>query len=71
LVSDHLAALEARGDPGDLLVVGDVQGDRQHAGFGDRGGIAGGSVDLGRAPADQFPGEGAAQSPVGPADQGD
>ena len=60
-----------RGDPGDLLAVGDVQGDRQHTGFGDLGGIAGGPVDLGRAPADQFPGEGPAQSPVGPADQGD
>ena len=60
-----------RGDPGDLLAIGDVQGDRQHAGFGDRGGIARGPVDLGRAPADQFPGVGPAQSPVGPADQGD
>ena len=60
-----------RGDPGYLLRVGDVQGDRQDARFGDRGGIAGGAVDLGRAAADQFPGEGQAQSPVGPGDQGD
>jgi hypothetical protein len=60
-----------RGGPFHLIAVGDVQGDRQHAGFGDLAGVAGGTVDLGRAATDQFPGEGQAQSPVGPGDQGD
>jgi hypothetical protein len=55
----------------DVIGVGDVQGDRLDAGFGDLAGVACGAVDLGRAPADQFPGEGQAQAPVGPGDQGD
>jgi len=59
-----------RRDLGGALRVGDFEGNGRHAGLGDGGWIARGSVDPGRTALDQFPGIRLAEPAVGSGDHG-